>query len=426
VSFSFDPSFDPSFESSFDPSFESSSQQSSKPLLGESGFGVSAFGSDRRALIGVVMAAGDAQGMRSTRPKPLHRICGRTLAGQSLETLRLAGINRAVVVVSSGIDRVTKVLQQEVPEDVAVSFVAQPHPLGSADAVAVAVTALDDDFDSVTTSARRRAALGGDIDHDVTDLVILPSDRPLIREETLRRLVEAHVASSHTATLLTVALRDPDGHGVIVRGRANKVEAVVDADVARMHFDWDDAADKECDAGVMIIHLALLAPALRRITRTTGGPAPVSEVISVLVDAGYSVGTVALVDPAEAMGIYDRVHLAEVEAELRRRTNAALMAAGVTMLDPAQTYVDATVQIAPDVTLFPGVMLQGSTSIGAGSEIGLNCRLTDTRVGENVAIEQTVARSARIEDGAVVGPFAVLEPGSHVATGVRTGPFYSA
>jgi bifunctional UDP-N-acetylglucosamine pyrophosphorylase / glucosamine-1-phosphate N-acetyltransferase len=379
-----------------------------------------------RALIGVVMAAGDAQGMRSARPKPLHRICGRTLAGQSLETLRLAGINRAVVVVSSGIDRVTKVLQQEAPEDVAVSFVAQPQPLGSADAVAVAVTALDDDFDSVTTNARRRAALGGDVDHDITDLVILPSDRPLIREETILRLVDAHIASTHTATLLTVPLQDPDGHGVIVRGRGNKVEAVVDADVARLHFDWNEEADKECDAGVMIIHLALLAPALRRITRTTGGPAPVSEVISVLVDAGYSIGTLTLEDPVEAMGINDRLHLAEVEAELRRRTNAGLMAAGVTMLDPSQTYVDATVQIAPDVTLFPGVILQGSTSIGAGSEIGLNCRITDTRVGENVSVEQTVARSARIGDGAVVGPFAVLEPGSHVPAGVRTGPFFSA
>ncbi len=382
---------------------------------------------DSHSFVGIVMAAGDADAMRSARPKPLHRICGRTLAGHSLDTLKRAGIDRAVVVVSSGMDRVAKVLQQEATPDMTISVVTQSQPLGSADAVAVAVTALDDDFDVLPT-ARARQAFGSDSQGpsgDVTDLVVLPSDRPLITDATISALLDAHEGSSHIATILTASLVDPDGHGVVVRGRGGRVEAVVDPEVAEMHHDWDAKTAHECDTGVMVIHLDLLAPALRRITRDASGGS-LSEVISVLVDAGYSIGTVMVEDPTEAMGVDDRVHLADVESELRRRTNAALMASGVTMIDPLRTYIDATVRIAPDVTLFPGTMLQGNSVIGAGAEIGPDCRLVDTVVGEGACVENSVARSAHIGAGAVVGPFAVLEPGSKIAPGVRTGPGFTA
>jgi bifunctional UDP-N-acetylglucosamine pyrophosphorylase / glucosamine-1-phosphate N-acetyltransferase len=383
---------------------------------------------ESHSFVGVVMATGDSAAMRSSRPKPLHRICGRTLAGHALETLNRSGVDRAVVVVSSGLDRVTKVLQQEVSPDMSISFVTQSQPLGSADATAVAVTALDDDFDvrPAQKSAISRAALGVGSTQEVTDLVILPSDRPLISEETIRALIDAHRDSSHIATVLTASLVDPAGHGVIVRGRGNRVEAIMDSELASMHHDWVEGVPHECDTGVMVVHLELLAPALRRINRDHDGIASLSEVISVLVEVGYSVGTVAVDDALEAMDVDDRLHLAVVEAELRRRTNAALMANGVTMIDPANTYVDATVQIAADVTLFPGVMLQGNTKIGAGAEIGPDSRLVDTTVGEGATVEQTVARSSSIGAGAVVGPFASLEPGSKVAPGVRTGPFFTS
>jgi bifunctional UDP-N-acetylglucosamine pyrophosphorylase / glucosamine-1-phosphate N-acetyltransferase len=390
--------------------------------------GSSVSSSGARTLVGLVMATGDAGAMVSSRPKPLHRVCGRTLAGHALDTLQDAGVNQAVVVVSSGLDRVAKVLQQDAPLDMSLSFVTQAQPLGTADAAAVAVTALDDDFD--VRPPRSKFSAGeidrSDIDYDTTDLVIIPSDRPLVRASTLQALIDVHCASTNTATLLTVRQVDPDGHGCVVRGRGSRVEAIIDPEVARMHFDWDPAADHECDTGVMIIHLALLAPALRRIGRDVNGPASLSEVIAVLVEAGYSVGCFELTEALEGMGVDDRHHLAVVEAELRRRTNAELMASGVTMVDPLRTYIDATVQVAPDVTLFPGVMLQGNTRIGSGSEIGPDCRLIDTVVGEGAIVEQSVARSSAIGIGAVVGPFAVLEPGSRVADGVRTGPFFRA
>jgi bifunctional UDP-N-acetylglucosamine pyrophosphorylase / glucosamine-1-phosphate N-acetyltransferase len=146
--------------------------------------------------------------------------------------------------------------------------------------------------------------------------------------------------------------------------------------------------------------------------------------LRVLVDAGYQVATYELTDPRECEGVDDRLHLADVEAELRRRTNERLMASGVTMLDPTQTYVDATVKIAADVTLFPGTMLQGRTVIHAGAEIGPNARLVDTIVGEGAVVESSVCRSSSIGAGAIVGPFASLEPGSKIGDGVRTGAGY--
>jgi bifunctional UDP-N-acetylglucosamine pyrophosphorylase/glucosamine-1-phosphate N-acetyltransferase len=138
------------------------------------------------------------------------------------------------------------------------------------------------------------------------------------------------------------------------------------------------------------------------------------------------VAAVAVDDAADTQGVNDRLQLASAEAELRRRTNEAWMSRGVTMVDPARTYVDATVELAPDVTLFPGTMLQGRCVVGAGAELGPNTRLVDCLVGAGAVVEHTVGRDADIGDGAVVGPFAALEPGSHIPDGSRTGAFYTA
>jgi len=146
----------------------------------------------------------------------------------------------------------------------------------------------------------------------------------------------------------------------------------------------------------------------------------------VLHDAGYRVSSMVVEDDRETQGVNDRVQLAGAEAELRRRTNESLLRQGVTMLDPERTYVDSTVQVGNDVTLFPGTLLQGQTVIGAGAEIGPDTRLVDCLVGEQAVVEFTVGRDAEVAPGAIVGPFAALEPGSHIPAGSRTGPFYTA
>ena len=148
--------------------------------------------------------------------------------------------------------------------------------------------------------------------------------------------------------------------------------------------------------------------------------------VQVLADAGHRVETLITEDAGEMLGVNDRVQLAAAEAELRRRTNLAWLARGVTMVDPAQTYIDASVQLGEDVTLFPGTILQGQTRIGEHSEIGPETRLVDTVVGRDCIVRSTFAIDAEIGDGAVVGPFGYLPAGSAVAPGTVTGPFYTS
>ena len=151
-----------------------------------------------------------------------------------------------------------------------------------------------------------------------------------------------------------------------------------------------------------------------------------TDVVEVLAEAGHRVVTVVADDADETHGINDRAQLAHAEAELRSRTNADWLAKGVTMVDPAATYIDTTVSLAADVTLFPGTILQGRTVIGEGVEIGPGCRLVDCTVGEHTTLEHTVARLSDIGADCEIGPYAVLEPGAHIPSGTRTGPFYTA
>ncbi|MGI8982926.1 MAG: hypothetical protein ACR2HM_00055 [Acidimicrobiales bacterium] len=171
----------------------------------------------------------------------------------------------------------------------------------------------------------------------------------------------------------------------------------------------------------------MLAPALRRLsTENAQGEDYLNDVVGVLHDAGHKVLAVECDDPNEAVGVNDRAQLAAAEAELRRRINHRWMQAGVTMVDPEHTYVDASVRLAADVTLFPGAILQGRTRVGEGARLGPDVRLVDCLVGEGAHVEQSVGYDAVVGPSAIVGPFAVLQPGSHISAGTTTGSFYTA
>jgi bifunctional UDP-N-acetylglucosamine pyrophosphorylase/glucosamine-1-phosphate N-acetyltransferase len=216
---------------------------------------------------------------------------------------------------------------------------------------------------------------------------------------------------------------DPDGYGRIVRDRDGRVRRIVE------HREANEAelAIDEINTGIYVFRRGLLAPALRRITPDNSqAELYITDVIEVLADAGHQVVSLVVNDPGETQGVNDRAQLAEAEAELRQRTNGRWMRDGVTMVDPSATYIDAGVTLAPDVTLFPGTVLQGTTTIGAGSDIGPHTRLVDTLVGERADVTESVAHHATIGDDAVVGPYAVLEPGAQVPAGGRTGPFHTS
>jgi bifunctional UDP-N-acetylglucosamine pyrophosphorylase / glucosamine-1-phosphate N-acetyltransferase len=361
-----------------------------------------------RPLSAIILAAGQGTRMRSTRPKPLHMLCGRPLVRYLLDAVVGCEADRAVVVVGHGGDLVSKTLQED-PGAVPLDFVEQRVQSGTGDAVAVGLTGLpDEDLDPDDSE-------GGDV-------IVLPGDTPLVRAETLSRLVVEHRLSGAACTLLTARMDDPAGYGRVVRDKDGRVRRIVeerDADEAERAID-------EINTGIYVFRRNLLAPALRRITPDNSqGELYVTDVVAVLADAGHPVVSLVADDPDETQGVNDRAQLAVAEAELRRRTNQRWMREGVGIVDPGTTYVDTTVTLAPDVVLFPGTVLQGGTVVGAGSEIGPATRLADTRVGERSKVNESVATLAEIGDDAVVGPFAVLEPGARVGSGVRTGPFYT-
>ena len=188
----------------------------------------------------------------------------------------------------------------------------------------------------------------------------------------------------------------------------------------------DELAIGECATPVYAFRRDLLAPALRRLAPDLGRrDFFLPDVIGELATMGHFIGSYRLDDPNEAQGVDDRWQLAMVERELRARTNRRWLLDGVTMLDPRQTFVDVTVELGRDVTLFPGTMLQGRTVVGDGCEIGPNTRLVDCVVGADCVVENTVGEDAEIGEGSRVGPFAHLAPGSSVDPNVTTGPFYT-
>jgi bifunctional UDP-N-acetylglucosamine pyrophosphorylase/glucosamine-1-phosphate N-acetyltransferase len=358
-----------------------------------------------RPLAAIVLAAGEGTRMRSSVPKPLHRICGRPLVLHVIDALAELSVERVVVVVGYHSAEVTKTLQSEAPGALRMEFVEQFRPLGTGDACAVALTGFPETYAGVEDG----------------DLIVLPGDAPLVRPATLAALVQAHRDSEAAATLLTARVDDPSGYGRIVRAK--------DGDVARI-VEEADATDEErlideIGTSIYCFRHGVLAPALRRLSPTNAqGEYYLTDAIAVLHSAGYPVGSVVVRDPREAAGVNDRAQLAAAEAEMRSRINERWMRSGVTMTDPGQTYLDASVELAEDVTVLPGVILEGTTTVDRGAVVGPACWLTDCQVGADATIAHTVGRQAVVGDGATVGPFALLEPGARLAPGSSTGPFF--
>ena len=354
-------------------------------------------------LSAVVLAAGHGTRMRSERPKPLHVLVGKPMVVWVLDALGDCDVAAVSVVVGHGGDRVTKRLVDEA--DHPLRFVTQEVQRGTGDAAAVGLTGLDEtDYD------------------DPEDVLVLTADTPLLRPSTVAALVDAHRASGAAGTVLTAVFDDPTGYGRIVRGRDDRVVGIVE----QADCTPEQAAIGEINTGIFCFRRSLLAPALRRIDPGNAqGEYCLTDVVSVLAETGHTVGSVIVDDASETQGINDRRQLASAEHELRRLINDGWMAEGVTFVDPRAAYIDATVSLGRDVTVYPNTVLRGDCTIGAGAELGPGSHLSDTTVGAGAVVAQTVATGAVSGDGATVGPWAALGPGDEVAPGVSTGPHYA-
>ncbi len=355
-----------------------------------------------RPVSAVVLAAGEGTRMRSARPKPLHRLCGRPMVLHVLDALAQLSVHRVVVVVGHRAEWVTKTLIEHAPAGMSIEFVEQVEARGTGDAMAVALTGLPDDDDA-----------------DDGDVVVLPGDTPLLRPATLAALVQRHRATDAAATLLTALLDDPTGYGRVVRGRDDLVARVVE------HGDAseDELDVHEVNTSIYCFRRSVLAPSLRRLSPANAqGEYYLTDVVEVLYEAGHKVGSVVVEDTMEVAGVNDRAQLAVAEAELRDRINERWMRRGVTMWDPERTYVDVDVDLQPDVVLLPGVILQGACVIGSHAEIGPHTHLVDTVVGDGATVASSVCRRSTIGADARVGPFAVLDEGAEVPPGAAVGP----
>jgi bifunctional UDP-N-acetylglucosamine pyrophosphorylase / glucosamine-1-phosphate N-acetyltransferase len=353
----------------------------------------------------IVLAAGAGTRMRSDRPKPLHRICGRPMVLHVIHALEKLHPVRTVVVVGHSGDVVSRRVRDEAPEWANLAFVEQIEQNGTGDAAAIGMSALG----------------GDDYDDDAT-VVILPGDAPLLAPDTLDELVATHVANSNAATMLTSVMDDPAGYGRVIRAGDGRVLRIV---------EQRDASPEELDVtevctSIYAFRRDLLGPALRNLTTDNAqGEFYLTDVIGGLASMGHRVGAVTA-PAAETQGVNDRWQLALAERQFRNRTNRYWLLNGVTMLDPRQTFIDVTVRLGRDVTIYPGTLLQGATVVGDGTDIGPHTQLDSCTVGSGCAIRQTVGTEATIADDAVVGPFAHLAPGTQVVSGTVTGPFYTA
>jgi bifunctional UDP-N-acetylglucosamine pyrophosphorylase/glucosamine-1-phosphate N-acetyltransferase len=357
--------------------------------------------SQYRPLAAIVLAAGEGTRMRSGIPKVLHPLCGRPMVLHVVDALSELPLQRIVVVVGYGAERVTKAMQEQLVTEVPVEFVEQRVQRGTGDAVSVALTVFDD------------------LDAD-DDILVVPADAPLVRAETIARLASQHRMEDAAAAILTAVVPEPFGLGRVVRDKNGRVTHVVEhSDAGPAERDID-----EINTSIYCFRRNLLAPALRRLSpENAQGEYYLTDAIGVLRDAGHTVIALQMEDAAEAIMVNDRVQLADAEAELRGRINRMWMAGGVTMVDPDRTYIDATVELEPDVRLLPGTILEGRTMIGVGSVVGPDVRLTDVIVGERVQVSNTVARECEIGDDCEVGPYAYIRPGTRLASGVKVGTY---
>ncbi|MCC2278449.1 bifunctional UDP-N-acetylglucosamine diphosphorylase/glucosamine-1-phosphate N-acetyltransferase GlmU [Streptomyces sp. ET3-23] len=349
----------------------------------------------------VVLAAGEGTRMKSATPKVLHTLCGRSLVGHVVSASRELDPEHLVVIVGHAREQVSAHLAEIDP---GVRTAVQHEQNGTGHAVRMGLEELSDSG----------IALDGTV-------VVVCGDTPLLTGDTLKRLSDTHAADGNAVTVLTAEVPDSTGYGRIVRDAATgAVTAIVE------HKDATDEqrAIREINSGVFAFDAQLLTDALGKVrTDNSQGEEYLTDVLGILREAGHRVGAAVAGDHREILGINNRVQLAEARKLLNERLLHAAMMSGVTVVDPATTWVDVTVTFEPDALVHPGTQLLGATHLAAGSEVGPNTRLKDTSVGAGAHVDNTVADSARIGEGASVGPYAYLRPGTNLGPKSKAGAY---
>jgi bifunctional UDP-N-acetylglucosamine pyrophosphorylase / glucosamine-1-phosphate N-acetyltransferase len=347
-------------------------------------------------LTSVVLAAGEGTRMRSATPKVLHPVGGRPLVEHAVRAA--AGLKPAhlVVVLGHGRDAVAA------------------H-LASLDGVATAVQETQDGTGHAVACGLSVLPAG------LTGTVLVTyGDVPLLDTDTLAALLDAHTEQGNAVTVLTASVEDPTGYGRIIRSADASVQAIVEHKDATA----EQRAITEVNSGVYAFDAEVLVDGLSRLsTDNSQGELYLTDVLGIASGDGRRVGALVCADPWLVEGVNDRVQLARLGAELNRRTVERWMREGVTVVDPATTWIDQDVTLARDVLIEPNVQLRGATSLGEGAVVGPDTTLTDVAVGAGASVVRTHGSESEIGPGASVGPFAFLRPGTVLGAKGKIGTF---
>jgi bifunctional UDP-N-acetylglucosamine pyrophosphorylase/glucosamine-1-phosphate N-acetyltransferase len=340
------------------------------------------------------MAAGEGTRMRSSTPKMLHPVCGRPMVAWPIAAAREAGAGRVAAIVSPGRD-----LSAGLPDD--VETVEQPRADGTGGAIRAALPLIEQS----------------------ETVLVLSGDVPLISSEVIADLLAAHESSVAAATMLTIELDEPGAYGRVVRNYDGWVERVVEAK-AGGDADPSQLEIREINAGTYVFDAEPLATALQGLSDDNAqGEYYLPDVFPALREAGLFVAARRAEDLAVTMGVNNRVDLAAVEAEARRRLLEAHMLAGVTVVDPASTWVEAGVEIAADARIEPGTTLRGRTTVAERAVVGPLSTLIDSSVGAGSQILHSYLVDCDVREGCSVGPFAYLRPGALLEDSAKAGTF---
>ncbi|MCU1592494.1 MAG: Bifunctional protein glmU [Frankiales bacterium] len=343
----------------------------------------------------VILAAGEGTRMRSATAKVLHELGGRSMLGHVVAAARALDPHHLIVVVGHGRDQVTAHLAELDPQAIAV---VQAEQNGTGHAVRIALDGLD---------------------HLEGTVVVLPGDAPLVTPAALQALVAQHVGTAAATTLLTARYPDPTGYGRVVRNGPDVLRVVehkdADADVLRI---------QEIATGHYAFAAGPLREALGKLsTDNAQGEEYLPDVVRLHQEAGLTVGGRIADNWAETVGVNDRVQLALAARMLRDRINRHHMLAGVAILDPETTWIDADVVLEPDTTVLPNTQLKGTTVVRRGAVVGPDCTLSSTEVGEAAVVRRTTADGAVIGPEATVGPYSYLRPGTRLGRGAKVGAY---
>ncbi|MEA2274931.1 MAG: bifunctional UDP-N-acetylglucosamine pyrophosphorylase / glucosamine-phosphate N-acetyltransferase, partial [Solirubrobacteraceae bacterium] len=342
----------------------------------------------------VILAGGQGTRMRSRVPKMLHEVCGRPMIAWPVRAALDAGADRVVVVAPPD-----HALSDHLPEGVEVAV--QAEPLGTGHALLAAADYLG----------------------DASTLVVVNGDVPLVTAELIAEIAQAHESAQAAATMATVELDDPSGYGRVVRDDNGELERVVETKVAGEGTD-DELAIRETNTGVYAFDAGAVLDALKEVgSQNPQGETYLPDVLPVLKGRGAKVIAHVVNDPGLVMGVNDRAQLAAVRAVAQRRIHEAHMAAGVTIVDPDSTLVDADVELGQDTVVEPSCFLRGATKAGAGCRIGPLTTLIDVTLGDEVTVLHSYLQECQAHDGATIGPFAYIRPGTILREKAKAGTF---